>query len=86
MTPSDYSAITLVQQTIAEYLREKLDWAFVFPYNRKDYGPDGLLERKDDREIVLARDLRAALAELNPDLPDAAYNDATRQIVATPAT
>ncbi|MDD2605154.1 MAG: DEAD/DEAH box helicase family protein [Desulfobacteraceae bacterium] len=42
--------------------------------------------RASDRDVVLSRPLRAKLVALNPGLPDAAYDDAARQIVATVAT
>lgn len=39
-----------------------------------------MLGRNSDREVVLTRVLREKLVELNPGLPDAAYDDAMRQI------
>lgn len=81
-----YTEDTLVQQTTAEYLDRKLGWQSVFAYNNEDFGPNSLLGRASDREVVLTRPLRKKLAELNPGLPDEAYNDAVRQIVATTAT
>lgn len=86
MTPSDYTEDNLVQQTTAEYLESALGWESVFAYNNEDFGPDSLLGRSSDREVVLTRALRAKLVELNPGLPDEAYDDAVRQIAATPAT
>ena len=83
MSPSPYTEDTLVQQTTAEYLEERLGWESVYAHNREDYGPDSLLGRASDREVVLTRPLRERLAALNPDLPDAAYDDAVRQIAAT---
>jgi len=77
---------TLVQQTTADYLKEKLGWESVYAYNNEDFGPDSLLGRTSDREVVLTRPLRAKLVELNPGLPEEAYDDAVRQIVATVTT
>ena len=77
---------TLVQQTTANYLEQQLGWRSVYAYNREDFGPDSLLGRASDREVVLTRPLRAKLAKLNPGLPDAAYDDAVRQIVGITAT
>jgi hypothetical protein len=62
---------TLVQQTTAAYLQDELGWDSVYAYNNEDFGPNSLLGRKDDGEVVLIRDLRAALVRLNPGLPDA---------------
>jgi len=82
MTPTPYTEDTLVQQTTAEYLEQKLGWESVYAYNNEDFGPDSLLGRSSDREVVLTRTLRAKIEELNPGLPDSAYDDAIRQIVA----
>ncbi len=82
----DFTEDTLVQQTTAEYLEQQLGWDSVYAYNNEDFGPDSLLGRASDRDVVLARPLRNKLVELNPGLPDEAYDDAVRQIVSTTAT
>ena len=81
-----YTEGTLVQQTTAEYLEQKLGWESVYAYNNEDFGPDSLLGRSSDREVVLTRHLLAKLMELNPGLPQDAYDEAVRQIVATSAS
>ena len=86
MTPSPYTEDTLVQRTMAEYLESHLGWESVYAYNQEDYGPGSLLGRTSDREVVLVRILRERLERLNPDLPDAAYEDAVRQLRATTAS
>lgn len=86
MTPTLYTEDTLVQQTTAEYLERELGWESVYAYNKEDFGPDGLLGRASDRDVVLTRILRAKLEELNPGLPATAYDDAVRQIVTVPAS
>ena len=86
MSPGTYSEDTLVQQTTAEYLEQKLGWDSVYAYNNEDFGPESLLGRGSDREVVLTRVLRAKLVELNPGLPETAYDDAVREIVSTVAT
>ena len=83
---SRYTEDTLVQQTTADYLEQQLSWNSVFAYNNEDFGPESLLGRASDREVVLTRTLREKLMELNPGLPDAAYDDALRQITATIAS
>ena len=85
MTPFSYTEDTLVQQTTAEYLEQQLGWESVYAYNNEDFGPDSLLGRASDRDVVLTRPLRTSLVELNPDLPGEAYDDAVRQIVAVTA-
>jgi len=86
MSSNAYTEDTLVQQTTANYLEQQLGWESVFAYNNEDFGPDSLLGRTSDREVVLERYLRRKLVELNPGLPDAAYEDAIRQITATVAS
>jgi type I restriction enzyme R subunit len=86
MNPYPYTEDTLVQQITADYLQQQLGWESVYAYNNEDFGPDSLLGRTSDREVVLTRTLREKLVELNPDLPDEAYDDAVRQITATVAS
>ncbi len=78
-----YTEDTLVQQTTAEYLEQQLGWRSVYAWNNEDFGPESLLGRANDREVVLIRTLREKLMALNPGLSDAAYDDAVRQIIAT---
>ena len=55
-----------------------LDWAVL---HGPDIAPDTLAaERADYGEVVLTTRLRSALARLNPDLPDAALEDALRRL------
>ncbi len=68
----------LVQTTFAEHLETELGWESVYAWDNEVFGPDGTLGRADTREAVLVRDLRAAVACLNPDLPDVALDEAVR--------
>src|SRR5437867_3089332 len=70
----------LVQQTFADHLRDRLGWESVYAYNAETFGPQGTLGRASEREVVLVRDLRAALARLNPDLPESAREQAIEKI------
>ena len=55
-----------------------LDWAVL---HGPDIAPDTpAAERADYGEVVLTTRLRSALARLNPDLPDAAVEDALRRL------
>ena len=85
MTGTAYTEDTLVQQTTAEYLEQELGWESVVAYNSEDFGPESLLGRGSDREVVLTRHLRTKIEALNPGLPEAAYEDAVRQIVTVSA-
>ena len=86
MIGNAYTEDTLVQQTTAEYLEQALGWESIYAYNTETYGPDGTLGRSSDRNVVLTRYLRQKLVELNPGLPEVAYDDAVRQITASAAT
>src|SRR5712691_8041247 len=70
----------LVQQTFAEYLHDVLGWDSVYAWNYETFGPHGTLGRDSEREVVLGRDLRAALAQLNPDLPESAREQAVEKL------
>jgi type I restriction enzyme R subunit len=70
----------LVQQTFAEYLHDALGWESVYAWNHETFGPHGTLGRDSEREVVLVRDLRAALARLNPDLPESAREQASEKL------
>lgn len=86
MKACSYTEDTLVQQTTADYLEQQLGWNSVYAYNNEDFGPDSLLGRTSDREVVLTRTLREKLMQLNPSLPDEAYDDAVRQLTAIVAS
>lgn len=59
----------LVQQTFADHLRDALGWESVYAWNQETFGAAGTLGRGSEREVVLVRDLRAAVERLNPTLP-----------------
>lgn len=70
----------LVQKTFADHLRDALGWESVYAFNDETFGPDGTLGRADTRDVVLTRDLRAALARLNPQLPPPAIAEAVAKL------
>jgi type I restriction enzyme R subunit len=70
----------LVQRTFAEHLQDKLGWESVYAWTQETFGPTGTLGRTSEREVVLVRDLRAALARLNPDLPEPAREQALEKL------
>ena len=75
-----YNEDTLVQETTANYLRDKLGWESVYAYNDETFGAEGTLGRKDETEVALTRYLSEALLKLNPGLPQEAYQAAMRDI------
>lgn len=52
---SDYTEDILLQQIIAEYLKQQFGWHSVYAYNNEDedFGPDILPGRNSDRKLVL---------------------------------
>ena len=52
----------LVQKTFADHLHDVLGWESVYAFNEETFGPSGTLGRASERDVVLVRDLRAALA------------------------
>ncbi len=70
----------LVQATFAEHLELVLGWESVYAWNLETFGPESLLGRADTREIVLKRDLRAAVARLNRQLPEKAVEEAITKL------
>ncbi len=70
----------LVQATFAEHLEKVLGWDSVYAWNQETFGPDSTLGRASERDVVLVRDLRAALAKLNPQLPPGAIDEAVTRL------
>jgi len=70
----------LVQGAFAEHLEQNLGWESVYAWNHETFGPDGTLGRADTREVVLTRELRAALVRLNSQLPMAAIQEAMNEL------
>lgn len=77
----DYSEDGLVQKTTIDYFKYNLDWNTAYAYNTETLGTDGTFGRKTEKEIVLVKYLKPALKELNPNLPEEAYNKAIEKIV-----
>lgn len=81
MAKKDYSEDLLIQAPTAEFLEKELGWQSVFAQDEGGFGPDSLLGRASDSEVVLTREVNAALKRLNPGLPDDAYSQALTQVV-----
>lgn len=73
----------LVQQTFAEFLERELGWDCVYAWNHETFGSDGTLSRSSERDVVLVRDLRAAIVRLNPKLPESAREQAVEELTRT---
>lgn len=75
----EYSEDALIEQATQDTL-EELGWQVVTAWKKESFGPKGLLGRDNKTEVVLTRYLRQALEKLNPNLPEAAYEQAIEQI------
>ena len=73
----------LVQRTFADHLEKSLDWGIVYAHNAETFGTAGTLGRASERDVVLVRDLRAALHRLNPGVPPPAVEQAIEKITRT---
>ena len=62
----DYSENILVQEAAGNLLHDELGWNVVYAYNKEVLGEAGTLGRKDYKEILLTRYIRAALEKFNP--------------------
>jgi type I restriction enzyme R subunit len=81
MGKKDYSEDLLIQAPTAELLEKELGWQSVFAQDEGGFGPGSLLGRESDSEVVLTREVLAALKRLNPGLPDEAYKQALAQVL-----
>ena len=76
----------LVQATFADHLEHTLGWESVYAWNQETFGSagshstDSTLGRASERDVVLVRDLRAALVRLNPELPPSAIEEAIARL------
>ncbi len=79
---NEFTEDNLVQKTMADYLADTHGWRVVMAWDQEDFGPNSLLGRSSDREVVLTRDLMVALKRLNPGLPDNVYDQALKEIIS----
>jgi type I restriction enzyme R subunit len=70
----------LVQETFANHLEQKLGWDSVYAWNTETFGPKGTLGRSDEKEVVLIRELRAAIERFNSELPATAIDEAVEKL------
>ena len=76
---NEYSENNLVEQATHDVL-EELGWQVNTAWTKESFGEGGLLGREDKSEVILKRYLLQALQQLNPDLPNVAYQHAIDQI------
>jgi type I restriction enzyme R subunit len=66
----------LVQRTFAEHLEKALGWETIYENNAETFGPAGTLAGASERDVVIAMDLRAAMARLILNIHDLARDSA----------
>ena len=76
----DYSENILVQESAGNLLRDELGWEVVYAYNKEVLGEGGTLGRKNYKEILLTRYIRAALHKLNPWITPAQIAEAIQAL------
>ena len=86
MGKSEYSEDVLIQAPTAEFLHQELGWDSVMAQDEGPLVADGLLGRTADTQVVLVRDVEAALRRLNPGLPDTAYTQALDAVTQNDST
>ena len=64
--PYDYSEDRLIQKSAADLLENELGWKSVYAFDDEVLGANGTLGRLSYKEVLLVRELRAALLRLNP--------------------
>tara|TARA_R110001592_G_scaffold363263_1_gene682787 strand:- start:11039 stop:14281 length:3243 start_codon:yes stop_codon:yes gene_type:complete len=77
---------TLVQEVTANYLLNNLQWDESVMGMHERLGSEGDFGRLSEKEVVLTRYLGQKLIELNPGLPDIAYQEALRTVIALPSS
>jgi type I restriction enzyme, R subunit len=76
----------LVQKTFAEYLGDHLGWDTAYAWTEETFGLAGTLGRASERDVVLVRDLRAAIERFNPGVPESAREQAVGRLTSTDAS
>lgn len=77
---------TLVQEVTADYLLNELQWDESVLGMYEKLGKEGDLGRVSEQEAVLTRYLGEKLIELNPGLPNVAYQEALRIVCEMPSS
>jgi len=75
----EYSEDNLIENATQDVL-EDLGWEVAYAWTKETFGENGLFGRENKGEVILKRYLRNALNQLNPGLPDAAYQQAIDSI------
>ncbi|MCF1420438.1 type I restriction endonuclease subunit R [Mangrovimonas futianensis] len=81
----DYSEDQLIEQTCMEVFQE-LGWELANVYEGESFGESGTLGRDSEADVILKSQFYQALKNLNPNLPDQAYDLAYDLITISDST
>jgi type I restriction enzyme R subunit len=72
----EYSEDNLIEQTAISLFQDQLQWETLLAYNTETFGDKGTLGRTSKKDVILKKHFMDKLIELNPNLPDKAYEEA----------
>ena len=77
----EYSEDKLIEQTAISLFYNQLGWDTAIAYNKETFGEGSTLGRLSKKEVVLKRIFFEKLKQLNPNLPEQAYNQAYEKLI-----
>ena len=80
MFPDINNEDRLVQATFADHLRDVLGGESIYAHNQEAFGLVGTLGGASERDVVLLRDLLAAVDRLNPGVPETVREQAAEKL------
>jgi type I restriction enzyme R subunit len=72
----EYSEDNLIEQTAISLFQDQLHWETLLAYNAETIGENGTLGRTSKKDVILRKHFMEKLMELNPGLPQKAYDEA----------
>jgi type I restriction enzyme, R subunit len=75
-----YSEDQLIEQTCIDIFKNQLDWEIANVYQGETFGSSGTIGRDSEADVLLKSRFYSAIQELNPDLPQQAYDLAFEMI------
>lgn len=82
----EYSENNLIEQTAIDLFFNRLGWDTLLAYNKEDFGEGSTLGRPDKKKVVLKKIFFEKLKQLNPNLPEQAYERAYEKLIAESST
>jgi type I restriction enzyme R subunit len=81
-----YSEDQLIEQTCIDIFKNQLDWEIANVYQGETFGSSGTIGRDSEADVLLKSRFYSAIQELNPDLPQKAYDLAFEMINSDDST